>query len=76
MKTAALRDEHFVTDVDGRRVGVLLGLRAYERLREAQEELADIQAYDAALPTMRTEIASGQFASLAAYRAKRARKRK
>jgi hypothetical protein len=76
MKTAVLKDEQFVTDADGRRVGVLLDLRAYERLREAQEELADIKAYDAALPRVQAEIASGQFASLSAYRAKRARKRR
>jgi hypothetical protein len=76
VKAAVLRAEQFVTDAEGKRVGVLLDLRAYERLREAQEELADIQAYDAALPTVRADIASGQFASLAAYRAKRARKRK
>ena len=76
MKTAVLRDEQFVTDAEGKRVGVILDLRSYERLREAQEELADIEAYDSALPTVRAEIASGQFASLAAYRAKRARKRK
>jgi hypothetical protein len=76
MKTAVLRDEQFVTDADGRRLGVLLDLRAYERLRVAQEELADIKAYDAALPRVQAEIASGQFASLSAYRAQRARKRK
>ena len=71
-----LKDEQFVTDADGRRMGVLLDLRTYERLREAQEELADIQAYDTALPTVRSDIALGEFAGLAAYRAKRARKRK
>jgi hypothetical protein len=76
VKTAVLRAEQFVTDAEGKRVGVLLDLRAYERLREAQEELADIQAYDTALPTVRADIASGQFASLTAYRAKRSRKRK
>ena len=76
MKTAVLKDAQFVTDADGKRVGVLLDLKAYERLREAQEELADVEAYDAAVPTVRAEIASGQFATLAAYRAKRARKRK
>jgi hypothetical protein len=76
IKTAVLKDGQFVTDADGRRVGVLLDLRAYERLREAQEELADIQAYDAAVPRVQAEIASGQFVSLSAYRAKRAGKQK
>ncbi len=70
MKTAVLKDEQFVTDADGRRVGVILSLRAYERLRQAQEELADIQAYDAALPIVRAEMASGQFTTLAEYHVK------
>ena len=45
-------------------MGVLLDLKAYERLREAQEELADIQAYDSALHTVWAEIASGRFTTL------------
>ena len=43
MKTAALK-EQFVTDAKGKRVGVLLDLKTYAQMREAQEELADIQA--------------------------------
>ena len=76
MKTAALKAEQLITDAEGKRVGVLLDLRAYERLREAEEELADIQAYDKAQPAVRAEIAAGQFVSLAGYRAARTRKRK
>jgi hypothetical protein len=76
MKTVALKGEQFVTDAEGKRVAVVLDLKAYERLREAQEELADIQAYDTALPSVRAEIASGQFTTLAEYRAKRGRKRR
>ncbi len=76
MKTAVLKEEQFLTDAEGKRVGVLLDLRAYERLREAEEELADIQAYDKAQPTVRAEIASGQFETLVEYRVSRARKRK
>ena len=76
MKTAALKAEQFITDAEGKRVGVLLDLRAYEHLREAEEELADIQAYDKAQPAVRAEIASGQFVTLAGYRAAQIRKRK
>ena len=76
VKTAVLKAEQFITDPAGNRVGVLLELRTYERLREAEEELADIRAYDTAQRTVRAEIASGQFATLAEYRAGRARKRK
>jgi hypothetical protein len=50
MKAFVLKDEQFVTDAKGRPVGVLLDLKTYERLREAEEDLADIRAYDAARP--------------------------
>ena len=75
VKTAEPKTERFITDAEGKRVGVLLDLRAYERLREAEEELADLRAYDSAQPTVRAEIASGQFVTLAEYRAGRSRKR-
>jgi len=76
VKTGVLKAEQFITDAEGKRVGVLLDLRACERLREAEEELADIQAYDKAQPAVRAEVASGQFVTLAGYRAARARKQK
>ena len=76
MKTVVLKEEQFVTDADGKRVGVLLDLKAYQDLREAQEDLADIQAYDAAQAKTRAEVASGQFVTLAEYRSRRTRKRK
>ncbi|MDQ6632525.1 MAG: hypothetical protein M3Y82_12355 [Verrucomicrobiota bacterium] len=48
----------------------------YERLREAEEELDDIRAHDAAAPRVKTEIANGEFITLADYRKARAAKRK
>ena len=66
MKTAALK-EQFVTDAKGKRVGVLLDLKTYAQMREAQEELADIQAYDAARPKSGAELARGAFTALADY---------
>jgi PHD/YefM family antitoxin component YafN of YafNO toxin-antitoxin module len=71
MKTMVVPEEQFVTDAKGRRTGVLLTLDTYERLREAEEELADIQAHDAALPKVLADIQAGDFITLAAYRAKR-----
>ena len=41
-------DVRYLTDENGERVGVLLGIEEYERLMEELEELADIQAYDEA----------------------------
>ena len=64
MKAAALK-EQFVTDAKGKRVGVLLDLKTYAQMREAQEELADMQAYDAARPKIGAELARGDFTALA-----------
>jgi hypothetical protein len=66
--------EQFLTDAGGKRVGVLLDLSTYERLREAEGELADIQAYDSARPKVMAEIAHGRATTLAEYRASRRRK--
>ena len=76
MKTVVTRDEQFLTDARGRRTGVVLDLPTYERLREAEEELAEIEAYDAACSRAHSEVAAGQFKTLAAYRAGRGRKAK
>lgn len=75
MKTAALK-EQFVINAKGKQVGVLLDLKTYRRLREAEEELADVRAYDAARPKIGADIARGEFTTLAAFRATTARKRK
>ena len=66
-----LKDEQVVTDRKGRPVGVLLGLKTYERLRRAEEELGDVRAYDEARPKVAAELKAGRFATLADYRAKR-----
>ena len=71
MKALVLKDEQFVTDAKGKTVGVLLDLKTYERLREAQKVLADIRAYDAARPKVIREFKAGQFSTLANYRLKR-----
>lgn len=38
----------FITDVDGRKVSVILPVRDYERILEELEELEDIRTYDRA----------------------------
>ena len=73
MKTLVLKDEQFVTDANGRRVGVLLDVKTYDRLREAEEDLADIRAYDEARPNVSAELKAGQSSNLAAYRVKRSK---
>ena len=76
MKTVPAEKEQFIVDASGDRVGVVLNLATYERLREAEEELDDIRAYDAAAPRVRAEIAKGDFQTLADYRKARAARRK
>ncbi|MCX6981008.1 MAG: hypothetical protein WCK55_19875 [Verrucomicrobiota bacterium] len=73
MKTSSIKDGRFVTDSKGRTVGVLLDVKTYERLREAEESLADIRAYDDARPKAMAEVKAGQVASLDDYRARRSR---
>jgi hypothetical protein len=68
--------EHIVTDTQGNRIAAVLDIKTYDRLREAAEELADIRAFDSALPKVRAELKSGKFDSLSAYIAKRSSKRK
>ncbi len=76
MKALAAKEEQFLTDAKGKRTGVVLDLKTYEHLREAEEELADIHAYDALHDRAHSEIASGQCATLASYRRNRKRKSK
>jgi hypothetical protein len=76
MKTLVVRAEQFLTDAKGKRTGVVLDLRTYEHLREAEEELADIQTYDSLRNRAHSEIAAGQFTTLTGYRARRRRKSK
>jgi hypothetical protein len=60
--------DQFLTDAKGKRTGVVLDLRTYEHLREAEEELADIQAYDAPHDRAHSEVTAGQRATIASYR--------
>jgi len=62
--------EQFVTDTEGRRIGVLLDINTYQRLRDAEEELADIRAYDEARPAVAAELKAERFCTLAEYRAR------
>ena len=76
MKLLAAKEEQFLTDAKGKRTGVVLDLQTYEHLRAAEEELADIHAYDALHDRAHLEIAAGQCATLTSYRAARKRKAK
>ena len=60
MKALVLNEEQYLTDAKGKRVGVLLNMQTYDRLREAEEELADIRAYAAARPKAHAELKTSQ----------------
>lgn len=74
MKIALPEKEQFIVDAAGHRVGVLLDLSTYEQLRAAAEENLDVRAYRAAKPRVAAEVARGEYATLADYRSKRARR--
>jgi hypothetical protein len=60
MKAPVDHTTQFLTDANGKRTGVVLDLRTYQQLRAAEEELADIQTYDALRDRAYAEIATGQ----------------
>jgi hypothetical protein len=64
MKIAAAESPQFLTNSEGERVGVLLHLKTYERLRETEEDLADVKAYDARRKKALREIRSRQASTL------------
>ena len=76
MKSAASKREEFITDAKGNRTGVVLDLETYEHLREAEEELADLRAYDVLRDRAYSEIAAGKCETLKSYRARRGQKAK
>ncbi len=76
MKAASVKEAQFLTDAEGKRTGVVLDLQTHDRLREAEEELADIHTYDALRDRAYSQIAAGSCVTLASYRANRRRKAK
>jgi hypothetical protein len=48
--------EKYVTDEQGNRIGIFLSIEEYQKLLEQLEELASIQAYDAAVLLNEEEI--------------------
>ena len=68
MKSLVLKGEQFVTNAQGKRFGGLLDVRIYKRLREADEDLAGIHAYDTTHPRIQTKIVAGKVVSVADYR--------
>lgn len=66
-----LKSAQFVTDQKGKRVGVVLDLKTYERLLGAAEDAADVRAYRKARPKILAQVARGEAVTLSEYRTKR-----
>jgi len=54
MKAEPTREEpgmeaRYLTDENGKRIGVVLDIEEYERLREIEDEMEDIQRFDKAM---------------------------
>ena len=66
----------YITDRNGKRVGVLLDLKTFSTLCTAREELEEIRSYDAARPRVVAELQAGDVSTLAEYRARRLGRRR
>ena len=42
-------EARYLTDASGKRVGVILDIEEYERLREIEDEMEDVRRYDEAM---------------------------
>lgn len=52
--------EQYLTDREGKRVGVVLDLEQFQRIIEELEDLEDIRAYDAAMASGEEVVPSDQ----------------
>lgn len=42
-------ETRYLTDAEGKRVGIVLDIEQYERLREIEDEMEDVRRYDEAM---------------------------
>lgn len=42
-------EPRYLTDENGKRIGVILDMEEYERLRELEDEMEDVRRYDEAM---------------------------
>ena len=71
MKTAVRKAPQFIVNEKGKQVGVVLDLKTYQRLIEAEEELADQVAYDRSKTAARDDLKNGRTISIQDYIASR-----
>lgn len=46
----------YITDINGRKISIILPIREYEKMRKQLEELEDIKAFDEAMKNEAEEI--------------------
>ena len=66
-----IKKKQYLTDQSGKRVGVILDMKTFERIEDELDELACIRAYDKAKPETDAAIAKGDYMALDDYLAKR-----
>jgi hypothetical protein len=71
-----IKNNKYITDAKGKRIGVLIDEATYNKILEAIEELEDIRAYDEVKNKVRAEIKAGKSITLQEYISKRRKKMK
>ncbi len=66
----------YLTDEAGKRVGVIVDLKTFERIEDELDELACIRAYDKAKPEAGAAVQRGDYVTLEEYLAKRKSKKR
>ena len=74
MKTAVGKAPQFIVNEKGKQIGVLLDMKTYQRLIEAEEELVDQIVYDHAKAAARDDLKNGRTISIQDYIASRKNK--
>ncbi|MAT40591.1 MAG: hypothetical protein CL946_13420 [Ectothiorhodospiraceae bacterium] len=54
----------YITDNEGKKVAVIIGIDEYERIHERLEELEDVLLYDQMKPDADSAIREGRFKTL------------
>jgi len=72
----ALKRNKYITDSNGKCVGVLVDVTTYKKFLKAVEELEDIKSYDRVKNKVKVEIKSGKSETLQEYLVKRRKKNK
>lgn len=71
-----VKKKQYLTDQSGKRTGVILDMKTFEKIEEELDELACIHAYDKAKPEVDDAIQQGNYMAIDEYLIKRSTKNK